>query len=413
MRVQCVGTAVLERWASETVVLPEYSTGDIPQGAGTDRAVGWPSSAYDPDADPNEPWSGCYETARATYPTLSLTTGGAWPSGTGAEWISITGASDEAERKLFRTSSASPLTIATAGPIRVHLASDSPGTLYIAGEPVLDVSGGEPGKEPITFEQADMFLEAGEFACAYSTESIWDTGGDGVDPTIIAICSLDIDGDPDTWLLVSNETDWVACRRDQQPPDNNPPGPTPGATLTYMVAEAADRNATGWAGVTLDFDAVDDSYAVAWPTESTIIERLLRYGSDTYWAFFNMIAETDEADVWMGPDLVLHAAPKQGEDVSGSVTLTDADISAMSDNYTPDAGTWVAALAWMGGSPAVRRGRAGSTAWRSAPPCPALWLGGSSPPPSPRMGGGTVPPHSSPPHRPSPWWTSTWATPSA
>lgn len=345
-RVQCTAVALLEQWASETVILPEYSVGDIPRGAGTDRGIGWMSSAYDPDADPNEAWAGCYETTRATYPTLSLTTGGAWPSGTGAEWISVTGASDEAERKLFRTSSASPLTVATAGPVRVHLASDSPGTMYIAGEPVLDVQGGEPGKEPITFEQADMWLEAGDYACAFDTESIWDTGGDGVDPMIVAICSLDIDGDPDAWLLVSNGTDWVACRRDVDPPDNDPPGPTPGAMLDYLVTEAQDRAASGWTGVTLGFSATTDSYSDAWPTESTIIERVVRYGADTLWSLFQMFAESDECDVWMGPDLEVQAAAVQGE--TTAVTLTEEDIATMSDSRAADPGTWVAALALDG-----------------------------------------------------------------
>ena len=233
-QVQCTGVAILEQWASECIIFPEYAADTMPQGAGTDRAIGWESTAYDPSADASEAWTGCYETARTTMPSESSETGRPWPTGTGATWISITGASDEAERKLFRTAQDAPLVMAAPGMVRVFVASDSPGMLYVGGEPVMDVSGGEPGKEPIIFQQRDLWLGAGSLACAYDTDSIWDTGGDGVDPFIVAICTLDADGDPDTWLTVSNETDWVACRRDADPPDNDPPGPTPGQTIALL-----------------------------------------------------------------------------------------------------------------------------------------------------------------------------------
>jgi hypothetical protein len=345
-QVQCSGAALLETWAGETVVLPEYTTGSIPRGAGTDRVVGWPMTAYDPSADAAEAWAGCYETSRTTMPTSSAETGAAWPTGTGAKWISITGATDLTERKLFRTAQASPLSIATAGPIRVHVASDSPGTFYVAGEPLLTVDGGEPGKEPIRFQQADLYMQPGDYACAFDTASIWDAGGDGQDPIIVAICTLDADGDPDTWLLVSNETDWVACRRNDEPPGEEPPGPTPGALLAALVDEAQSRSASGWAGVTLGFTGTDDSYAVAWP--EVVVERSLRYAMDTYWTVLSLLAETYEVDVWLDPDLTLQAAPEQGEDVSGTVTLGTADIATMSDVRGGQEGTWVAGLTLSG-----------------------------------------------------------------
>lgn len=347
----CTGVAILQQWASEVCIFPEYAAAVMPHGAGTDRAIGWQSTAYDPSDDlGGEPWTGCYETARTTMPSVSEETGAAWPTGTGATWISITGASDAAERKLFRTAQASPLVITTAGPIRVYIASDSPGDLYIAGEPVLSVSGGEPGKLPIRFQQADLWVEPGSYACAYDTDSVWDTGGDGVDPTIIAICTLDADADPDTWLLVSNETDWVACRRDAEPPDNDPPGPTPGQTVAMLVAEAQSRAVSGWAGVTLGFAADTDSYGAAWST--AVIERLVRLGADSLWSVLSMLAETNEADFWMTPALVLEGANSQGE--SSAVTLentTDADTShivTMTDTKSADDGTYAMALALDG-----------------------------------------------------------------
>jgi hypothetical protein len=352
--VQCTGVAILEQWASECIIFPEYAADTMPQGAGTDRAIGWESTAYDPSADAVEAWTGCYETARTTMPSSSAETLAAWPTGTGAKWISITGASDEAERKLFRTAQASPLVMAAPGMVRVFVASDSPGMLYVGAEPVVDVSGGEPGKEPIIFQQRDLWLGAGSYACAFDTDSIWDTGGDGVDPFIVAICTLDADADPDTWLTVSNETDWVACRRDADPPDNDPPGPTPGQTIALLLDEAQDRGVSGWAGVTVDFDATTDSQDAAWST--VVIERMVRVGSDSLRSVFAMLAETDECDVWMGPDLVLHAANAQGTDRTASVELTNTDISAMSDTYQPDEGSYAVAMAWDGWTDSLAAG---------------------------------------------------------
>ena len=348
--VSCTGVGLLEAWASETVILPEYSTGSIPRGAGTDRGLGWMMTAYNPDADPAEAWAGCYETSRSTYPTQSLTGPDPWPTGTGALWISITGATDTSERKLFRTAQASPLSIATAGPIRVFTASDSPGVLYIAGEPVIRVEGGEPGKEPILFQHADLYMEPGTYAVAFDTSSIWDTGGDGVDPFICAICTLDADADPDTWVLVTNETDWVACRRDDEPPGDQPPGPTPGALIVALVDEAKARNATGWANVLYGFDGDVDYNDVAWP--GIVVERFVRYGMDTLWSVFQMLAETLEVDIWLTPSLRLRAAPRQGEDYD--VALAPEHIASMSDTIGGHPGSWVAGLALDGWVEAFR-----------------------------------------------------------
>ena len=345
--VGCQGVAVLAQWAAETLAWPEYAVDQMPRGAGIDRAIGWQSTFYDPVADPGEPWAGIYHPSRSTYPTNSATRPGTvWPTGSGAQWVSITGASDQAERKLFRTKSATPLTITAAGPIRVYAASDSPGDLYVAGEPVLRVEGGEPGKDPILFEQVDMFMQPGQYAVAFDTESVWDTGGDGVDPVIVAICTLDGDGNPAGWLRVTNTTDWVACRRDVEPPDNEPPGPTPGAVLAALHAEAQERHATGWDQVTLGFDGAADSYGAAWPEQ--VVERLVRYGSDTYWAMWQSWADSDEVDVWMGPDLVLHAAPIQGQNRTSTVTLDTTGVATMNGQRSPDPGTHVVALALDG-----------------------------------------------------------------
>jgi hypothetical protein len=114
-----------------------------------------------------------------------------------------------------------------------------------------------------------------------------------------------------------------------------------------LVDEAADRGASGWAGVTT-------SFASTWTT--AVIERLVRYGSDSLWSVMQMLSETDECDTWMTPDLVLHAAPSQGSDRTATVTLDTSDIVTMSDTYAPDAGTYTMALALDGWTDAVQAG---------------------------------------------------------
>lgn len=339
--VSCTATALLEQWATETVILPEYSVGDIPRGAGTDRGIGWMGSAYVPTSDPNEAWDGCYNTSRTTLPE-------SWPSGSGAKWISITGATDASERKLFRAT----VTVPSESLIKVFFSSDESATVFVGAEPLINWTSAESGFEEM--DTATLVVQPGSYAVAVDTQSVWSTGGDGIDPIALAICTLDDNGAPDTWLLASSSSTFVACRRDDEPPDNEPPGPTPGATIDYLIDEAVERGASGWANVSLGFSATTDSYGAAWST--TVIERQVRYAADTYWSVFQMLAETDEADVWITPSLVLHAAPTQGQ--TRAVTLTTSHIVTMSDQTAADAGTWVAGLAidgWMTGEQGTPR----------------------------------------------------------
>lgn len=336
--VECTAVGLLEAWATETVLMPEYATTTMPRGAGTDRALGWMSTAYDPGSDPNEAWDGCYETSRSGVPTD-------WPTGTGALWISITGASDWSERKLFRAE----VTLTAAALVKGYFSSDESATVYVGGEPVLDWTSAEDQGEH--FDTWTMVMQPGTYAVAVDTQSVWSTGGDGVDPILLAMCTIDDNGDPDTWLLASNETDFVACRRDDQPPDNEPPGPTPGTMIDYLVDEAVGRSASGWDGVTLGFTATTDSQGDAW--SGVVVERMCRYGSDTYWAIFQMLGETGECDIWMDPDLTLQAANSQGADLTGSVELDDTNIAYMSSQKQPDQGSYAMALAldgWIDGA---------------------------------------------------------------
>lgn len=325
---QARGTGLLRKWASETRILPEYTVSTMPRGAGVERALGWPSSAYDPATDPNEAWDGCYETARTTLPT-------GFPTGSGATWISITGATDQSERKLFRA------TLDLTGYTEPQLigcwaSSDESMTLYAAGEIVLETSSVETGHEEFSIGLLAMW--PGEYAIAVDTASDWSPGGDGIDPILVAFATVDDSGAPVDWLLVTNDTDWVACRRDDEPPGNEPPGPTPGAMLRYLVEEAQERSNSGWPSVTLEFTDTLDSYGDAWST--VVIERLVRYGSDSYWDVFNALAEAGEVEVWLSWDNKLYAAPRQG--TTTTIDLDENTITTLAVTRGEDDGTWCA-----------------------------------------------------------------------
>ncbi len=327
--MQC--RTMLEAAASETVILPEYVVGTMPRRAGAQRGIGWMSSAYDPAYDMDEPWDACYQTGRTTKPD-------GWPSGSGAEWISATGATDETEGKFFRHW----VTITGSAPrlVEWYLSSDESATLWVGGERVIETSSVETGKKE--FSKAKMVLYPGTYAVGVYTATHWSKGGDGIDPILVAAAILDSEGDPSSWVSHSNDESWVACRRDNEPPDDVPPGPSVGAVLRYMINEAKERNASIWANTTYGFTATHDSYGVPW---ADITERLLDYGHHNMQTLFQGLAESDEADVWMVGN-VLHAAPQQG--VVRSLTLTTEHLHTAHTQGTEGYGTWVMAQALDG-----------------------------------------------------------------
>jgi len=327
-RFRFTAKALLEAWGEDAVLFPEYAVAKIPRRARTERGIGWMSSAYDPARDPDESWDACYETGRTAKPDY-------WPSGTGAEWISASGATDETEAKYFRTW----LTITGSQPrlLEFFMSSDESATLWIAGERVIQTSSVETGKKE--FSKNKIVLYPGTYAVGVYTATHFSKGGDGIDPILVAGAILDSEGDPTSWILKSNNSTWKACRRDDEPPNDVPPGPTPGAVLRYLVAEAAERNCSGWPNVTLGFSDTHDSNGLPW---DDISERMFRYGSDSYWAIFQAFSESDEVDIWMGADLVLRAAARQGQ--ARSIVFTAEHFHSFATRGTPGAGSWAMAL---------------------------------------------------------------------
>ena len=175
----------------------------------------------------------------------------------------------------------------------------SPATLYIAGEPIVESTFIEGHKEPAYKEPASkgqMIVQPGSYAVAVDTEtSTSPRAGTGSTRSSSRSGSSTTPGMSSSWPLVTDAATWVACRRDDEFPGEQAPGPTPGPLITALHAEAADRGAS-FGLFTLRRHHSVDSYEKPWP--GIVVERQFRYGSDSYWSILSALAETDEVDVW-------------------------------------------------------------------------------------------------------------------
>ena len=300
---QASGVALLQVWAQDAVIRPEYGGADMPRGAGDERGFSWVGSAYDPATDADEPWDRMFDSARGTgsLPTEPK----AFPSGSGAVWVSCTGdGATYGDRKMARAW----LNVTAQTMYRVWYSSDETSTVWVAGEPVIRTDDIEVGKK--TTHWADMLMEPGDYAVAVDFITHVSVGGDGVDPFVLAICELQDDGENGSWVLVSSETTFVGCRRFITGPGSQPPGPTAGAIITQVVGEAVDRGVESMAALTLDFDAAVDSDGNPWATTE---ERVQRYGFDPYLLLFDGLGD-NQCDMRIQPDLTLQARVFEGDD---------------------------------------------------------------------------------------------------
>jgi hypothetical protein len=320
VRVSSAGT-LLGVWGTDAVVRPEYaaSAASMPALAGTERALSWVASEYDPADDP---------TLWQTPITFSRTDPTGWPTGTGAAWIRPNVLPTAAERMLFRAW----ITIATLGVYRFHVSADESTTLWVAGEVLLRTDDQEYGRRRVYVAERVMY--PGTYAVAVDSLLV-DSGsaGDGQDGLKLAACSLDNDGEPATWLLVTNTSAWVTTGAAD---DTVMPGPTNGAVLLALSAEADARGVTTWGVLTVDFDADDDSNGDPWPAS---VERVYRYGHDDYSRVIATLAD-DQCDCRITPGLVLQARQFEGSDVSAAVLLRPSrEIAAWSERRTPPLGS--------------------------------------------------------------------------
>lgn len=326
-QVQVQGTSLLTAWGGDAVVWPEFAGTSIPRSAGEERGFSWVGSAYDPAADGDEPWDLVDYFYRAYFPTD-------WPTAAAADWITCTTPAN-GDRKMFRAW----LTVAAATVIRVHFSADEASTVWVAGEAVIQTDDMETGYQHI--RKVDLAIEAGTYAVAIDSVTHVSRGG-GVmpgDPVLLAIAEIDPDGEPLSWLLVSNATDWVGTRRQITGPGSTPPGPTPGAILLTLAAEATARGVDTWSGITCDFTAALDSNGDAWTTTE---ERLQRYAFDTYGQVIEGLGDV-ACDCRITPDLVLQARVFEGEDRTSVAITPGENVEAESEQLTPVRATVAAA----------------------------------------------------------------------
>jgi hypothetical protein len=289
-----------EAWLTDAVVRPEYAAtaATMPTLAGPERAVSWVSSEYDPADDPSL-WN--------TPVTFTRPDPTGWPTGTGAAWLNP-GGSGPAERFLAR----GWLTIAALGVHRFHFSGDESTTVWVAGEILIRTSEQEYGRKRTNVAERTMY--PGTYAVAIDMLLV-DSGsaGDGQDGFKLAVCTLDNDGDPDDWLLVTNTASWVATAVAE---GADMPGPATGAVLHTLVAEAQSRNVPTLDAVTMSFDWDEDSTSTAWPALRE--ERLLENGVSTVWQAARGLGDMG-LDVRISPAKALDAWHERGSDLSATV----------------------------------------------------------------------------------------------
>jgi hypothetical protein len=300
-----------EAWLTDAVVRPEYaaSAATMPTLAGPERAISWVASEYDPDDDP---------TLWETPITFTRPDPTGWPTGTGAAWIRPDTVPTAAERMLFRAW----ITVASLGVIRFHFSADESTAVWVAGEVLVRTNDQEYGRRRTYVAERAMY--PGTYAVAVDSLLI-DSGsaGDGQDGMKFAACTLDNDGEPDTWLRVSNTTDWVTVGVDE---DTDMPGPATGAVLHTLLTEAQARNVPTLDVVTLSFDWDTDSTATAWPALRE--ERLLENGVTTIWQATQGLGDMG-LDVRITPAKVLDAWHERGTDLSATIAVDSfAELTA-------------------------------------------------------------------------------------
>ena len=311
--------SLLPVWGRDGVIWPSYAGDTMPRAAADERVLSWASKAYDHTTDASEPWDKLITSDRSARPTEGEKL---WPTGTGAIWISAADP-ELGDRKMFRSTG---FTLTEQRTVRVYASGDETTSVILGDEVVCSWDSVETGKK--TTQWAERILGPGDHMVAADSVTHVTTGGDGIDPIIIAVCTLDDDGDPDEWMLETNGDDWVACRRQVTGDGSTPPGPTPGALAALVIGEAADRGVTVWQGVTIGFDSELDSDGVAW---SAAEERVQRYVFDTIADLLDGLGDV-AADFRLTPAQVLEGRVFEGQDRT-SVTIVAAE-NILSDSDT-------------------------------------------------------------------------------
>lgn len=230
-----------------------------------------------------------------------------WPKALTANWLwdrpnqTNQPAGDVYFRKTFSTTSEQTF--------RIVATADDYASVLIDGERVLAIT--EFKAQDRTFT-ADVTLPSGNHVMAVKARNGLLPGGTGRGPggLLLAMCRITDESQTEDLTNTSRQlfTDatWVV-----QGYPVRPPGFTVGNILIDLISEAKARGVDRMQPFTMSFTADLDSYGRPWP--STIdpsfkiganLTEVIKQITDTY------------ADVWVTPDLVVHAAPERGLDRS-------------------------------------------------------------------------------------------------
>lgn len=192
--------------------------------------------------------------------------------------------------------------------VALHASADDEADVYVDGIEVASFTGSHRWQE--TFEYV-FTLEAGTHCIAVVGHNL-DRPGTNPAGVIVALMGT-ANGSPDPGNVII-KTDPASGEWAGQGYQATQ-GMTPGETLRRAIDDAQNRGALS--GVSYDFTISGDSDGNAWALAPAINMRPV----DTVADLVDRLREHG-VDVWMTPDLVVHAAPRRGQDRSGSVFVS-------------------------------------------------------------------------------------------
>jgi hypothetical protein len=302
-----VGRGLLWAWNDFGLRFEKYR-----EKANEDRYFGWMSGWY--LATPEKGWLtplgvawNADPTARATFPPELEEYD---PT---AAWIAATGPTVSQPPGSIHLIRNKPGTfvLTQKSNVRIHWTVDNFGTMYLNGEKISELEGDAYTWRSLEF--VDLIgLEPGEYTIAVRISNAALTSGGNPMGFICNVATLDGFGQPDTFILHTDTTNWVAHK--VQGPE---PGLTVGEILIRLRQEAIDRGYAPMASrITLDFTATHDSDGAIW---SDLENRNWRIGT----LCSQVISDLGEnsADFDMGHNLVMKAYGTQGTHKEGVVAL--------------------------------------------------------------------------------------------
>lgn len=223
-----------------------------------------------------------------------------------AWWIGITGDATPGVgpgERYFRTT----FTIASGdeGDYIAGIACDDTWQLYIDGDLIAQEVEVGAWMEARTVE---LPLDVGTHTIAVACSNLDRTASPSTNVFgfIFSLAPLEFGATP----IVSSDSTWKV-----DDGGAGVPGMFVGQILDILLTEAQARGC--FPEITWDFTALLDSNANSWPSTLDVSFPV----QTSYLDVIRHFIDEHAAQIWMTPDLVLHAAPRRGTDLSGSVSI--------------------------------------------------------------------------------------------